>query len=70
MNNKKQRELSYKVHTTISYEGKFITVDTANKLYIAYIAEGDIIKASEISELIIDAKTRIREQFPDFSPEV
>jgi hypothetical protein len=69
MENRKKREIAYKIHTSIEYEGKRITVDKANQLYIAYLAENNMDKAYELSNLIIIAKDQIRADFPDFSPE-
>ena len=48
----------------IPWEGKLITVDQANKVYLEYSAKGST-KATEIQVLIIAAKTYIRELYPD-----
>lgn len=48
----------------IPWEGKSITVDQANKVYLEYSAEGSP-KAIEIQALIVAAKTYIRELYPD-----
>jgi hypothetical protein len=48
----------------ILWEGRSITVDQANKVYLEYFAEGSA-KATEIQALIVAAKTYIRELYPD-----
>ncbi|MDF3001369.1 MAG: hypothetical protein K0Q48_1488 [Bacillota bacterium] len=48
----------------ILWDGKAITVDQANKIYIEYGAEGNF-KAAEIRAMIVVAKTYIRELYPD-----
>lgn len=50
----------------IYWEGKTLTVDEANKIYMDYIAEGSD-KASKIQTLIASAKAYIRELYPDIS---
>jgi hypothetical protein len=65
------REQAYQTMTTkadgtglIAWEGKAISVDQANKIYLEYSAEGSS-KATEIQALIVAAKTYIRELYPD-----
>jgi hypothetical protein len=65
------REAAYETMITkadgtdlIPWEGKEITVDQANKVYLEYSAEGST-KAVEIQALIVAAKTYIRELYPD-----
>lgn len=48
----------------IEWENIALTVDQANVIYLNYAAEGSE-KASEIQELIADAKTYIRELYHD-----
>lgn len=48
----------------IGWEGN-MTVDEGNKLYLAYIAEGDLVKAETLQLLIKDAKDYIRNLYPD-----
>lgn len=48
----------------IMWEENAITVDQANKLFYDYFAEGSL-KADELQIIISDAKTYIRELFPD-----
>ena len=48
----------------IDWFGSIITIDDANKIYLAYLVEGDQ-KAEKIQRLIIDAKIYIRQLYPD-----
>ena len=58
------RERAYETEKVISYEGKMLTVDEANRKWQEYQAEGNI-KANELTTLIANAKATIREQYPD-----
>lgn len=42
-----------------------LTVDEANKLYMSYLAEGNNSKCSQLQQLICEAKTTIRNTYPD-----
>lgn len=66
-----QREEEYETmlykedgNALILWEGEPITVDTANKKWLDYSAEGSEV-ANELSALIISAKAYIRELYPD-----
>jgi len=59
------REQAYETLNTISWEGSMITVDKANQLWTAYTAEGNVEKATQLTQLIVEAKTKIREMYPD-----
>ena len=58
------RERAYETDKVISYEGKMLTVDEANRKWQEYQAEGNS-KANELTTLIANAKATIREQYPD-----
>ena len=58
------RERAYETDKVISYEGKMLTVDEANRKWQEYQAEGHS-KANELTTLIANAKATIREQYPD-----
>lgn len=58
------REQAYETEPCIEWQGEMITVDQANDLWLKYSAEGSEI-ANELSELIVEAKTKIRVQYPD-----
>ena len=58
------RERAYETDKVISYEGKMLTVDEANRKWQEYQAEGNS-KANELTALIANAKAAIREQYPD-----
>lgn len=58
------RERAYETDKVISYEGKMLTVDEANRKWHEYQAEGNS-KANELTTLIANAKATIREQYPD-----
>lgn len=67
-----QRELAYETmkfresdgSPMVAWEGG-MTVDEGNKLYLAYLAEGDTEKSEALSILIKDAKEYIRSLYPD-----
>ena len=61
---KELRERAYETEKVISYEGKMITVDEANRKWQEYQAEGNS-KANELTILIANAKATIREQYLD-----
>lgn len=58
------RERAYETDKVISYEGKMLTVDEANRKWQEYQAEGNS-KAAELTTMIANAKDTIREQYPD-----
>ena len=58
------RERAYETDKVISYEGKMLTVDEANRKWQEYQAEGNS-KANELTTLIANAKATIREQYSD-----
>lgn len=58
------RERAYETDKVISYEGKMLTVDEANRKWQEYQAEGNS-KANELTTMISNAKATIREQYPD-----
>ena len=58
------RERAYETDKVISYEGKMLTVDEANRKWQEYQAEGNS-KAAELTTLIANAKAAIRGQYPD-----
>lgn len=60
-----QRKTEYATRRCIALENDTLTIDGANVLYAAYLAEGDLEKAAEIQALIIEQKTAIRAEIPD-----
>ena len=58
------RERAYETEKVISYEGKMLTVDGANRKCQEYQAEGNS-KANELTTMIANAKVAIRGQYPD-----
>lgn len=65
LTNKEKREQEYETRACVEYDGQMLTVDAANKLYLAYSAEGQTERAQELSTLIAMAKAAIRTEFPD-----
>lgn len=65
LTNKEKREQAYETRACVEYDGQTLTVDAANKLYLAYSAEGQTARAQELSTLIAVAKAAIRAEFPD-----
>lgn len=65
LSNKEKRERAYELEKIISYEGVMITVDEANRKYWNYAVEDNIEKTAEITALVIEAKNKIREMYPD-----
>ena len=59
-----QRELAYETMTIIEWQGDLITVDVANDLWLKYSAEGSEV-ANTLSALIVEAKAKIRDMYPD-----
>jgi hypothetical protein len=59
-----QRERAYQSLQIVDWNGKSITVDEANNIYLEYSAERSA-KADEIQELIIAAKMYVRNLYPD-----
>lgn len=62
------REKAYETEHNIEYDGVYLTVDEANKLWEAYSAENSP-RADELTALIAEAKTAIRERYPDETEE-
>lgn len=58
------RENEYITNKCVTYDGKTMTVDEANALWIKYQAENNA-KAAELTTLIAAAKATIREKYPD-----
>ena len=58
------RQQAYETEPIIEWQGELITVDAANDLWLKYSAEGSDV-AAELSALIVGAKAKIREQYPD-----
>ena len=58
------RERAYETDKVISYEGKMLTVDEANRKWQEYQAEGNS-KANELTTMVANAKATIREHYPD-----
>ena len=65
LTNKQKRENAYSTEKIISYEDTMITVDEANHIYWNYAVEGNNKKTVEITALVIEAKNKIREMYPD-----
>lgn len=61
----KQREEAYNTQTVISFEGEMLTVTQASQKWQYYAAEGNTTKTDELTALISEAKTSIREQYKD-----
>lgn len=59
------RKQAYANDPIIEWEGDMITVDYANTLFNAYLAEGNTEVATTLSALIAVAKTTIRAQYTD-----
>ena len=62
---KKLRKEAYETEDVIEYDDTVLTVDEANKLYMSYLAEGNNSKCSQLQQLICEAKTTIRNTYPD-----
>lgn len=58
------RENEYITNKCVTYDGKTMTVDEANTLWIKYQADNNV-KAAELTTLIAAAKATIREKYPD-----
>lgn len=58
------REKEYVINKCVIYDGKTMTIDEANTLWIKYQAENNV-KAAELTALIAAAKAAIREKYPD-----
>lgn len=63
--NKEKREQAYETQACVEYDGRILTIDEANKLYLAYMAEGKTERAQNLSIIISVAKSSIRVRFPD-----
>lgn len=62
---KERREAEYETRQCIVYDGESLTVDAANQLYLAYMAEGQTDRAQALGARIAAAKESIRAEFPD-----
>ena len=60
-----QRENAYNTQKIISFDGEVLTVTQASQKWQYYAAEGNTIKPDELTELIAEAKAKIRGQYPD-----
>ena len=60
-----QRENAYNTEKVISWDGEMLTVMEASKKWQYYAAEGNTAKTDELTALIAEAKSSIREQYPD-----
>ena len=60
-----RRKTEYATRRCIAWENDTLTIDAANLLYAAYLAEGDTGKAAAIQSLIVEQKTAIRAEIPD-----
>ena len=65
LTNKEKREQAYETRACVEYDGQTLTVDAANKLYLAYSAEGQMERAQALSTIIAVAKADIRAEWPD-----
>jgi hypothetical protein len=63
--NKQIREFIYENWHLVEYDSKKMSVNDANKLYLAYFAEGNSTKTAEIQAKIVEVKTKIRTDYPD-----
>ncbi len=59
------RKVAYATEQIIGWEGEMVTVDYANTLFNAYLAEGNTEVATTLSGLIAVAKAEIRAQYVD-----
>ncbi len=59
------RKQAYASNSIIEWEGEMLTVDAANSLFNAYLAEGNTEVATTLSGLIAEAKAAIREMYPE-----
>ena len=60
-----KREAAYKNDKICKFGNGIYTVDEMNKFWYEYSAEGDKVKVKEIKNIIVEAKTAIREKYPD-----
>ena len=65
LTSREKREQAYEAQACVEYDGQTLTVDAANRLYLAYSAEGKTERAQALSTLIAVAKADIRAQWPD-----
>ena len=65
----KLREEAYNTQAIISWDGEMLTVTEASQKWQYYAAEGDTVKTDELTELIAEAKAKIREQYSDENKE-
>lgn len=63
--NTENREEAYKSFKIVSMDGKLVTVDDANSMFMNYFAEGNSEKCDEIQQKIKEAKEKIREIYTD-----
>lgn len=62
---KQTREQAYETEPCVEYDGEVMTIDEANRLYLAYTAEGAEARAQELRTRIAVAKAEIRARYPD-----
>ena len=65
LTSREKREQAYETRACVEYDGQTLTVDAANRLYLAYSAEGKTERAQALSTLIAVAKADIRAEWPD-----
>lgn len=59
------RRIAYETEPIVEWEGNMITVDQAEDLFGKYFAEGREDVYETLRRVIAEAKTTIREQYPD-----
>ena len=59
------REEAYNTQAIISWDGSMLTVTQAAQQWQYYAAEGATAKTDALTALIAEAKSSIREQYPD-----
>lgn len=66
---REKRESMYETYKCIDYDGEWITVDEAEKLFWQYFPENKVDTCNELRRLIFEAKQAIREMHPDENEE-
>lgn len=59
-----KREKAYRTEKIVEWDGRLLTIDEANDMWVKYDAEGNT-KAAALTILIAEAKAEIRERYPD-----
>lgn len=59
-----KREEAYNTERIIEWDGEMLTVTETAELWLYYSSEGNE-KATRLQELIVEAKKKIREKYPD-----